>query len=86
MHNSTNRSLYFEVEDAENVIVKTFDIPLEGTGSFQSTDDVDVKQSLQVPLSDIKDLDSFTEGNRIKVYEKFENAVRYLGEITINLN
>lgn len=86
LHNSTNRSLYFEVEDAENVIVKTFDIPLEGTGSFQSTDDVDVKQSLQVPLSDIKDLDSFTEGNRIKVYEKFENAVRYLGEITINLN
>lgn len=86
LQNSTNRSLYFEVEDAENVIVKTFDIPLEGTGSFQSTDDVDVKQSLQVPLSDIKDLDSFTEGNRVKVYEKFENTVRYLGEVLINLN
>ncbi len=86
LHNSTNRSLYFEVEDANNTIVKTFDIPLEGTGAFESTDDVNVKQTLKVSPSDIKDTDSFSEGNRIKIYEKFENTVRYLGETTINLD
>lgn len=85
LHDSTNRSLYFEVEDANDTIVKTFDIPLEGTGAFESTDDVNIKQTLKVSPSEIKDIDRFSEGNRIKIYEKFENTVRYLGETTINL-
>lgn len=86
LNDSTNRSLYFEVEDAEDVIVKTFDIPLEGTGSFVSSDDVNVEQSLKVSSSEIKDGDNFSKGNRIKIYEKFGNTIRYLGETAINLD
>jgi hypothetical protein len=86
MHDSINRSLYFEIEDAKSTLVKTFDIPFEGTGAFESTDDVNIKQNLRILPSEIKDIDSFFEGNRIKIYEKFENTVRYLGETTINLD
>lgn len=83
---AANRSLYFEVEDSENTLVKTFDIPLMGTGAFTSSDDTTVLQSLKVQPSDIKDSDKFSAGNRIKVYEKFEGVVRYIGEWTYNMD
>lgn len=85
-HVSTNRSLYFEVQDSKETNVTTFDIPLEGTGAFVSSDETNVLQSLRVPLTDIKDADSFSRGNIIKVYEKFEGMVRYIGEIKYNVD
>lgn len=83
---SDNRTLYFELEDAEDTVVKTFEVPFEGTGAFESSDDTTVYQSLKVAPSEIKNLDTFSKGNRIKVYEKFQGAVRYIGELTYNLD
>ncbi|RAV02356.1 hypothetical protein DQG13_10020 [Paenibacillus sp. YN15] len=82
LHVSTNRFLYFKVLDSDGTVVKTVEIPLEGTGAFESSDDTTVLQSLTVPVSDIKDSDAFMESNTIEVYEKFENGIRYIGELT----
>jgi hypothetical protein len=86
LHVATNRSLYFEVQDSKEAIVATFDIPLEGTGSFESSDNTSDLQSLKVALADVKDADSFSRGNIIKIYEKFEGMTRYIGEIKYNVD
>lgn len=86
LHDSVNRSLYIEVEDSKETVVKTFDIPLEGNDAFVSSDDITIVQELKVPLSDIKNDNDFYAGNRVKVYEKYQGVVRYIGELTYNLD
>lgn len=86
LHDTENRSLYIELEDSKETVVKTFEIPLEGNDAFVSSDDTSVLQELKVPLSDIKDDNNFYAGNRIKVYEKYQGVVRYIGELTYNLD
>lgn len=82
---NTNRVLHFELEDSAGTIVKSWDVPIEGTGSMPNNEP-DETQSLVVKGSEIPDSDDFLNGNRIRVYEKFEDYVRYLGSMNYMMN
>jgi hypothetical protein len=82
---NTNRVLHFELEDSEKNLVKQWDVPLEGTGAMENNDDDGEVQSLKVTSSEIPDSEDFLNGNRIKVYEKFEGHLRHIGTMTYNM-
>ncbi|WP_127585592.1 hypothetical protein [Paenibacillus koleovorans] len=70
-----NRSLVFELRDDRDMLMKTWDIPFEGTGSMVNGA---VKLSADVTATDVTP----TTSPRVYVYEKFEGALRLLGSNT----
>lgn len=67
-----NRSLLFELRDAKDNIVQSWDIPFEGTGALQN--------GAAKLTADLKGIDvSNMYSPRLYVYEKFEGAKRLLG-------
>lgn len=73
---NTDRVLYFELEDNLRKVVKSWSVPLEGTGYMENG-----TQTLSLASSEIKYADDFLNGNRLKVYEKFADHIRLLGTL-----
>jgi hypothetical protein len=78
---NTGRVLHFELEDSTKRVVKQWDVPFEGAGSMEND-----TQTLTIPKSEITYSEDFINGNRLRVYEKFQNHLRLLGTMNYSMD